>query len=168
MAYLTFGKKFQEDNEKGRKQRACANADERVKDHSKMIDLDKKEQRMMQQDQREYITQECAKSLRPYPNLGSFCTSGFHLVMDKERSQVSNEDSGGSMHPECVGKHVYGETNAESNEQKIHSVNVRRKQKHARNVNEAECIIEQYDIPHEEDLQEKIQQDHQGILYSFS
>ena len=168
MAYLTFGKKFQEDNEKGRKQRACANADERVKDHSKMIDLDKKEQRMMQQDQREYITQECAKSLRPYPNLGSFRTSGFHLVMDKERSQVSNQNSGSSMHSKSVGKHVHSEPNAESNEQKVHSVNVGRKQKHARNVNETEGIIEQYDIPHEEDLQEQIQQDHQGILYCLS
>lgn len=42
MSYLTFGKKFQEDNKKRREQCACTDADEGVKDHSKMIDLHKK------------------------------------------------------------------------------------------------------------------------------
>lgn len=122
----------------------------------------------MQQDKRQNVSQKSTKSLRPQPDLRSFRSSRFHLIMDQEWPEVRDHHRGGGMHTKCIGENVHSEANSKGNQQKVHSVNIGRKQQYTGNVNEAERVIEHYDIPHEEDLQKQVEQDHQGILYCFS
>jgi len=65
-------------------------------------------------------------------------------------------------------KNIDNKAYCEGNEQRIHPVHVRGQQQDGRNVNEAERVVEQHDIPHEEDLQKQVKQDHQGILYRLA
>ncbi len=122
----------------------------------------------MQKYKRQNVSKKSTKSLCPKPDLCTFCASRFHLVMDQEWPDVSDHHGGGGMHTKCIGENVHSEANTECDQQKVHSVNIGRKQQYAGNVNEAERVIEHYDIPHEEDLQKQVEQDHQGILYCFS
>ena len=119
-----------------------------------MIDLDKKQNRVVNQDQRENIGNKGAQALCPYSDLSALCSLGLHLEVDQERAEVSDQYRGGSVHSKSIRENIHSETYCKGYEQQIHPVNVRRHQQYARNIDKAEGVIEQDHIAHEEDLQE--------------
>lgn len=122
----------------------------------------------MQQDKRQNVSQKCTETLRTKPYLRPLRTSRFHLIMDQERTDVRDHDSSRGMHTKGIGENVHRKTYSEGDQQEIHPVNVGGKQQYPCYVYEAESVVEHDDIPHEEDLQKQVEQDHQGILYCFS
>ena len=165
---LAFGEEFQQDNEDGGEKCAGADADQRVKDHSKVVHLHQEQHGMVHQDQREDVRNECPQPLRAYAYLRALGPARLHLVMDQEWPEIGNQHRSGGMHTECVRKNIHHKAHREGNEQRIHTVHIRGQQQNGRNVNEAERVVEQHDIPHEEDLQKQVKQDHQGILYRLA
>lgn len=165
---LAFGEKFQQDNEDGGEERTGANADQRVKDHSKVVHLHQEQHGMVDQDQRENVRNECPQPLRTYAHLRALGPARFHLVMDQERPQIGDQHRCRGVHTECIRENIDDKTYCERNEQRIHPVHVRGQQQDGRNVDEAERVVEKHDIPHEEDLQKQVKQDHQGILYRLA
>lgn len=165
---LAFGEEFQQDNEDGSEERAGTDADQRVKDHSKIVHLHEEQHGMVDQNERENVRDKCPKPLRTYAYLRALGPARLHLVMDQEWPQVGDQHRRRGVHTESIRKNIHHKAYCEGNEQRIHPVHVRGQQQDGRNVNEAERVVEQDDIPHEEDLQKQVKQDHQGILYRLA